>query len=61
MSSLVPSTVFKVLAGFKAQGIDVQGFLAKLGINTDEVMRLVGAQPPVLSAPLIPPQPEPSA
>lgn len=62
LSSIVPSTVFKVLAGFKAQGIDVQGLLSKLGISTDEVMKMLGDQPPLATAEqVVAAQPEPTA
>ena len=64
MSTIVPNTVFKVLAGFKAQGIDIQGLLGKLGISADEVMRLVGASaamPAPAPAPMVLAKPEPTA
>ncbi len=42
MSTIVPNTVFKVLAGLQAQGIDIKSLLGKLGINVDEVTEMLG-------------------
>lgn len=41
MANVVPEVVFGVLAQMKARGIDVSGMLAKLGINTDELTKMV--------------------
>ena len=40
----MPNTAFKVLALLKAQGVDIKPLLGKLGINVDEVMKIVGEQ-----------------
>lgn len=45
LSSIVPDTVFKFLAGLQARGIDVKALLSKLGVDIDEVLLTLGQKP----------------
>jgi len=44
-STIVPNTVFKFLAGLKAQGVDVKAILNKLGISIDDLEQMLGQKP----------------
>jgi hypothetical protein len=44
-STVVPNTVFKFLAGLKAQGIDFKPLLTKLGVNLDELEQMLTSKP----------------
>jgi len=45
LSTIVPNTVFKFLAGLKAQGVDVKAILSKLGISIDDIEQMLGQKP----------------
>jgi flotillin len=45
LSTIVPNTVFKFLAGLKAQGVDVKAILNKLGISIDDLEQMLGQKP----------------
>jgi flotillin len=45
LSSIVPDTVFKFLAGLQVRGIDVKALLSKLGVDIDEVLQTLGQKP----------------
>jgi flotillin len=42
ISSIVPNVLFKLLANAKAQGIDVAGLLAKIGIDPSKALSMLG-------------------
>jgi flotillin len=44
-STVVPNTVFKFLTALKAQGVDVKPLLGKLGVNIDELERILTHKP----------------
>jgi flotillin len=45
LSTIVPNTVFKFLAGLRAQGVDVKAILSKLGISIDDLEQMLGQKP----------------
>jgi len=45
LSTIVPNTVFKFLAGLKAQGVDIKALLSKLGISIDDIEQMLGQKP----------------
>jgi uncharacterized membrane protein YqiK len=42
ISSIVPNVLFKLLANTKAQGIDIAGLLAKIGIDPSKALSMLG-------------------
>jgi len=44
-SSVVPNTVFKFLTALKAQGIDFRPILSRLGVDIEELDRMLGHKP----------------
>jgi len=44
-SSVVPNTVFRFLTALKAQGIDFKPILSKLGVDIDELDRMLNQKP----------------
>jgi flotillin len=57
LSTIVPNTVFKVLASLQAQGVDLKKILAKLGVNIDEVTDMLASGkkgPPAPQSPVPP-------
>ncbi|MBN1510063.1 MAG: hypothetical protein JW955_24670 [Sedimentisphaerales bacterium] len=44
-SSVVPNTVFKFLTALKAQGVDLKALLSKVGIDIDDLDRMLNRKP----------------
>ena len=55
--TIVPNTVFKFLSALKVQGVDVKPLLSKLGVDIDELERMLTSKPveaqPVAVKPIV--------
>lgn len=44
VGNIVPEVVFKALSGLSARGIDLAGILEKIGINPEEMLKIIGLE-----------------